>query len=258
MNLIIANNPTIAFSISRTLNCTDRTPDGAYTNDTSSIVITAVDPGLFAPLSLQSYTDGSDFVKTLPFIPEEYKMGIRQTVVDGKIKILPEDKMAADNLAAHIANAEEVIFASDGGSESQALFSILCQLNKVGVKTGRMWLTALNHKAINNAYRHRHNGVHVTRIGRAGLVQLGMDFLHNTNVEQALAQAYGKGAFRLGRPDAALLWTANNMIESRRKVVEGEKLNTVSLTAALRASRSSFLRLRYGATKRMPTDIMVS
>lgn len=32
MNLIIANSSNIAFSISRTLNCTDRTPDGAYTN----------------------------------------------------------------------------------------------------------------------------------------------------------------------------------------------------------------------------------
>lgn len=57
----------VAFSVSRTLNCTDRTSDGAFTNDTGSIVITAVDPELIAPLPLQSYTDGSDFVKTLPF-----------------------------------------------------------------------------------------------------------------------------------------------------------------------------------------------
>lgn len=62
MNLVIASSNTIAFSISRTLNCTDRTPDGAFTNDTGSIVVTAVDPGLFAPVPLQYYTDGSDFV----------------------------------------------------------------------------------------------------------------------------------------------------------------------------------------------------
>lgn len=230
MNLVIASSNTIAFSISRTLNCTDRTTDGAFTNDTGSIVITAVDPGLIAPLPLQCYTDGSDFVKTLPFIPEKLKYGIRKTVVDGKMKISAEDKLAVENLLAHITKADEVILASDGGSEAQALFAIVCQWAKVGVKTGRMWLTALNHKAVGNAYRHRHNGLHVTRIGRAGMVQLGMDFLHNTNVEQAFAQAYGKGAFTLGRPDTALLWTINNMIESRKKAVAGTPKQTVGLT----------------------------
>lgn len=230
MNLVIASSNTIAFSISRTLNCTDRTPDGAFTNDTGSIVVTAVDPGLFAPVPLQYYTDGSDFVKTLPFIPEKHYYGVRRTMVDGKLKVSPEDKMAANNLLAHVANADEVIFASDGGGEAQALFALLCAKTKVGVKTGRMWLTSLNHKAVSNAYRHRHNGRHVTRIARAGLLQLGMDFLHNTNVEQAFAQAYGKGAFALGRPDTALLWTINNMIESRKKAVEGTPKQTVGLT----------------------------
>lgn len=126
MNLVIATSNTIAFSISRTLNCTDHTPDGAFTNDTGSIVITAVDPELIAPLPLQSYTDGSDFVKTLPFIPEKLIYGIRKTVVDGKMKISAEDKLAVENLLAHITKADEVIFASDGGSEAQALFAIVC------------------------------------------------------------------------------------------------------------------------------------
>lgn len=232
MNLVIATSNTIAFSISRTLNCTDRTPDGAFTNDTGSIVITTVAHGLIVPLPLQNYTDGSDFVKTLPFIPEKLKYGIRKTVVDGKMKISAEDKLAVENILAHITKADEVIFASDGGSEAQALFAIVCQWAKVGVKTGRMWLTALNHKAVGNAYRHRHNGLHVTRIARAGMLQLGMDFLHNTNVEQAFAQAYGKGAFTLGRPDTALLWTINNMIESRKKAVAGTPKQTVGLTCS--------------------------
>lgn len=245
MNLIIANSANIAFSISRTLNCTDRTPEGAYTNDTNTIVVTAVDPGLIAPLPMQSYTDGSDFIKTLPFIPKGYKYGIRQTMVGGKLKVLPEDKAAADNLFAHVANADEVIFASDSGSEAQALFAIVCQAAKVGVRTGRMWLTALNHKAVSNAYRHRHNGRHVTRIARAGMVQLGMDFLHDTNVGQAFAQAYGKGSFALGRPDTALLWTIDNMIASRKRAVAGGKKHTVSLTVEFDGNSFNL----------MPTDV---
>ncbi|MCM1296715.1 MAG: DNA topoisomerase [Muribaculaceae bacterium] len=231
MNLIIANNPTIAFSISRTLNCTDRTPDGAYTNDTGSIVITWVDPGLIAPLPMQSYAEGSDFIKTLPFIPKSYKYGIRQTVVNGKLKVLHEDEKKAETLFAHIENADEVTFASNGGAEAQALFSIVCQAAKVGVKTTRMWLNAMNHHAVNNAYRHRHYGRHLTRIARCGTVHLGMDFLFDTNIEQAFAQAYGKNSFKLRRTDAAMLSGLAVNIKARKEFTEGIQQHTVNMTA---------------------------
>lgn len=231
MNLIIANSPTIAFSISRTLNCTDRTPDGAYTNDTGSIVITHVDPALIAPLPLLSYANGSNFVKTLPFIPKSYKYGIRRSLVNDKLKVLPEDQSAADTLFAHIAKADEVTFASAGGFEAQALFSIVCQAAKVGVKTSRMWLTAMNHKAVGNAYRHRHYGRHLTRIARCGTLHLGMDFLFDTNVEQAFAQAYGKKTFPLRRPDAGMLWALASVIQSRKEFMKKAGQHTVSMTA---------------------------
>ena len=37
MNLVIAHSAQIAFAVSRALNCTDRTENGDYTNDTGSI-----------------------------------------------------------------------------------------------------------------------------------------------------------------------------------------------------------------------------
>lgn len=214
MNLVIANSAQIAFAVSRALNCTDRTPQGAYTNDTGSIVITSVDPGLVAPLPLQSYANGSDFIKTLPFIPKNYNFGIRQTLVDGKMKVVPEDKAAAELLYAMIAEAREVIFASNGGSDAQALFSIVCQAAKAGQKISRMWLTTLSNRAISYAYRHRESGRNITRIARSGLVSLGMDFLFRTNVEQALAGMYGKNTFPVERMDIAALWLLCNSYDN--------------------------------------------
>lgn len=214
MNLVIANSAQIAFAVSRALNCTDRTPQGAYTNDTGSIVITSVDSGLIAPFPLQSYANGSDFIKTLPFIPKNYTYGVRQTMVDGKMKVMQEDKTAAEQLYTMISEAKEVIFASNGGSDAQALFSIVCQSAKAGQKISRMWLTTLSNRAISYAYRHRENGRNITRIARSGLVNLGMDFLFRTNVEQALAGMYGKNTFPVERMDIAALWLLCNSYDN--------------------------------------------
>ena len=70
MNLVIAHSAQIAFAVSRALNCTDRTENGDYTNDTGSIVITSVAPDFISPAPIQAYANGSDFIKTLPFIPK--------------------------------------------------------------------------------------------------------------------------------------------------------------------------------------------
>lgn len=92
MNLVIAHSAQIAFAVSRALNCTDRTENGDYTNDTGSIVITSVESSLVEPAPFQYYAGGSDFIKTLPFIPKRYLYGIRADNVGGKFKVSDEDK----------------------------------------------------------------------------------------------------------------------------------------------------------------------
>ena len=91
MNLVIAHSAQIAFAVSRALNCTDRTENGDYTNDTGSIVITSVESSLVEPAPFQYYAGGSDFIKTLPFIPKKrYLYGIRADNVGGKFKVSDE------------------------------------------------------------------------------------------------------------------------------------------------------------------------
>lgn len=187
MNLVIAHSAQIAFAVSRALNCTDRTENGDYTNDTGSIVITSVESSLVEPAPFQYYAGGSDFIKTLPFIPKRYLYGIRADNVGGKFKVSDEDKSTVVRLQALVEQAAEVIFASNNGSEAQALFAILCQAAKAGRRISRMWLTTLSNRAITYAYRNRESGRNITRIARSGFVHHGMNFLFRANVEQAFA-----------------------------------------------------------------------
>lgn len=216
MNLIISNSSSIAFAVSRALNCTDRTPAGDYTNDTGTLVITSVDADLVAPMPMQAYSGGSDFIGALPFIPDNYMFGIRTSFEEGKAKVSPADKAEAERVYALIGEASEVVFASNGGAYEQARFSILCRAAKAGQRISRMWLTTISNKAIVSAYRHREASLHLTRIARSGLVHLGMDFLFRTNVEQSLAQAYGKSTFALDRMDVAALWLLCNSYDQHR------------------------------------------
>ena len=216
MNLVIAHSAQIAFAVSRALNCTDRTENGDYTNDTGSIVITSVESSLVEPAPFQYYAGGSDFIKTLPFIPTRYLYGIRAYNENGKFKVSDEDKSTVIRLHALVEQAAEVIFASNNGSEAQALFAILCQAAKAGCRTSRMWLTTLSNRAITYAYRNRESGRNITRIARSGFVHHGMNFLFRANVEQAFAQMYGKQSFPMERMDIAALWLLCNSYDNMK------------------------------------------
>ncbi len=216
MNLVISNSAQIAFAVSRALNCSDRNENGDYTNDTGSIVITSVEPSLVEPAPYQYYAGGSDFIKTLPFIPTRYLYGIRAYNENGKFKVSDEDKSTVIRLHALVEQAAEVIFASNNGSEAQALFAILCQAAKAGRRTSRMWLTTLSNRAITYAYRNRESGRNITRIARSGFVHHGMNFLFRANVEQAFAQMYGKQSFPMERMDIAALWLLCNSYDNMK------------------------------------------
>ena len=216
MNLVIAHSAQIAFAVSRALNCTDRTENGDYTNDTGSIVITSVESSLVEPAPYQYYAGGSDFIKTLPFIPTRYLYGIRAYNENGKFKVSDEDKSTVIRLHALVEQAAEVIFASNNGSEAQALFAILCQAAKAGRRISRMWLTTLSNRAITYAYRNRESGRNITRIARSGFVHHGMNFLFRANVEQAFAQMYGKQSFPMERMDIAALWLLCNSYDNMK------------------------------------------
>lgn len=230
MNLVITHSAQIAFAVSRALNCTDRTENGEFTNDTGSIVITSVNPDFISPASLRSYTNGEDFIKALPFIPKGYLYDFPRHEENGKYKVTPDAKELFGRLCVLVSQAAEVILASNRGSESQALFGILCMATKAGRRTSRMWLTTLSNRAINYAYRNRESGRNLTRITRSGFVHHEMNFLFRTNVEQAFARMYGKQSFPMERMDIAALWLLCNGYDNIKVKRQKKTDYTLSVT----------------------------
>ena len=99
------------------------------------------------------YTSNSIAVAT---IPEKF---IRQTplceMADGRYPFIPEkfkisvtDKELERDLKPLFREANEVVFASDGGADAQARFFNICRHFRVGCTTSRMWLTRLCYGAI--------------------------------------------------------------------------------------------------------------
>lgn len=229
MNLIIANSAQIAFAVSRALNCTDRTANGDFTNDTGTLVITSVEPDFVGPAPLQAYTNGEDFMKTLPFIPGKYLYDYPRREVNGKYRITSEAKSLLDKLRTLVSEAAEVIFASDRGSEAEAVFVMLCMATRAGQRTSRMWLTTLSNRAIAFAYRNRESGRNIARIARSGIVHHGMNFLFRTNVEQAFARMYGKQSFPMERMDIAALWLLCNSYDNMKVKLPKKTRYTVGI-----------------------------
>lgn len=217
MNLVIATTPATVFAISRALNCTDRTAEGNYTNDTRSIIIAHVPEDMVAPNTLKDYAGGSDFIKQLPFIPSEYLYRVA-------------DKKKATELFSLMRLADEVIFASAGGCVEQARFDRLCQSAQVGKKRSRIWLTSLTNKEINRAYRYRKSRRGLYLFGRAGDSQVACDNLFNINVEGFMGLVYGKGSFPLRRQDTAILWTLCESVDSRKNFKPGPTRYPLGIT----------------------------
>ena len=84
MNLVIAHSAQIAFAVSRALNCTDRTENGDYTNDTGSIVITSVAPDFISPASIQAYANGAAVINPRPIKPKGDMYVFRRGKGDGQ------------------------------------------------------------------------------------------------------------------------------------------------------------------------------
>ncbi len=142
----------------------------------------------------------------LPMLAVKLKEVVQATICESTVV----------RLQALVEQAAEVIFASNNGSEAQALFAILCQAAKAGRRISRMWLTTLSNRAITYAYRNRESGRNITRIARSGFVHHGMNFLFRANVEQAFAQMYGKQSFPMERMDIAALWLLCNSYDNMK------------------------------------------
>ena len=126
-----------------------------------------------------------------PFIPEKFKMAVTMKELERELKPL-------------FREAEEVVFASDGGADAQARFFNICRHFRVGCPRSRMWLNRLSYGAIRGAFHFRETGRHLHRLAQTGLVSKGMDMLFAYNIDQTCLHI-GLPAYHLTRQEVIAL-----------------------------------------------------
>lgn len=184
MILIVCENSRISDTVALALGANTETPTGIHASTTVTVV--TIPEKFIRQIPLDEMAEGE-----YPFIPEKFKMAVTMKELERELKPL-------------FREAEEVVFASDGGADAQARFFNICRHFRVGCPRSRMWLNRLSYGAIRGAFHFRETGRHLHRLAQTGLVSKGMDMLFAYNIDQTCLHI-GLPAYHLTRQEVIAL-----------------------------------------------------
>lgn len=184
MILIVCENSRISDTVVLALGANTETPTGIQASTTVTVV--TIPEKFIRQIPLDEMAEGE-----YPFISEKFKMAVTMKELERELKPL-------------FREAEEVVFASDGGADAQARFFNICRHFRVGCPRSRMWLTRLSYGAIRGAFRFRESGRHLHRLAQTGLVSKGMDLMFTYNINQTFLHI-GLPEYGLTRQEAIAL-----------------------------------------------------
>lgn len=184
MILIVCENSRISDTVALALGANTETPTGIHASTTVTVV--TIPEKFIRQIPLDEMAEGD-----YPFIPEKFKMAVTMKELERELKPL-------------FREAEEVVFASDGGADAQARFFNICRHFRVGCPRSRMWLNRLSYGAIRGAFHFRETGRHLHRLAQTGLVSKGMDMLFAYNIDQTCLHI-GLPAYHLTRQEVIAL-----------------------------------------------------
>ena len=184
MILIVCESIRTTKTVAQAMGANIETSEGIFAS--SQYTVAHIPARFIRQTPLSEMTEGE-----YPFIPEKFKMSVTMKELDRELKPL-------------FREAEEVVFASDGGADAQARFFNICRHFRVGQPRSRMWLNRLCYGAIRGAFFHRESGRHLHRLAQTGLVSKGMNLLFTYNIDQAFLHI-GLPACHLSRQEAIAL-----------------------------------------------------
>lgn len=184
MILIVCENSRISDTVALVLGANTETSTGIHASTTVTVV--TIPEKFIRQIPLDEMAEGE-----YPFIPEKFKMAVTMKELERELKPL-------------FREAEEVVFASDGGADAQARFFNICRHFRVGCPRSRMWLTRLSYGAIRGAFHFRESGRHLHRLAQTGLVSKGMDLMFTYNINQTFLHI-GLPEYDLTRQEAIAL-----------------------------------------------------
>lgn len=196
MKVIIAEKPSVAKDIAAIIGAENR-KDG-YLEGNGYTVTWAY--GHLLELAMpQAYGFESFKRQSLPIIPKEFKLSIRQ-VRDGKS--YRDDAGASKQLKvikSLFDRCEHIIVATDAGREGELIFRYIYQYLGCSKPFKRLWINSLTEQAIRKGLVNLHSGEEYDNLYCSAKARSEADWLVGINASQALSISAGYGSWSLGR-----------------------------------------------------------
>ena len=223
MKLIIAEKPSVAFSIAKALNIKGskdgyienggRSPAGEYIISWCvGHLVALAEPSVYdEKYAKWNYAD-------LPIIPAEFQYKIYG------------DKQKQFKVVKSLMNRKdvtEVVNACDAGREGELIFRLVYNQANCRKPVKRLWISSMEESAIREGFQNLKDGAEYDNLYQSALCRLWADWLVGINATRLFSLLYRK-TLNIGRvqtPTLALLCDRHNKISFFKK----EKYFTISL-----------------------------
>ncbi|MDO5398000.1 MAG: DNA topoisomerase 3 [bacterium] len=215
--LIIAEKPSMAQSIARALNITER--KNGYIQNEEYIITWCI--GHLAGLADASAYDekyAKWSYKDLPIIPRNWQLALNSGKEE-QFNIV-KSLMLRDDVT-------ELINACDAGREGELIFRFVYSMAGCKKPFKRLWISSLENSAIREGFQNLRDGSEYDNLYRSGLCRAKADWLVGINATRLYSTLYHK-TLNIGRvqtPTLALLVLRDSKIASFKK----EKYYTVEI-----------------------------
>ena len=148
MKLVIAEKPSVAISIAKVINATNK-KDGYY--EGNGYIVSWCIGHLIQMVNLEEYDKKYKKwnISDLPIIPKEYKYEVSKTTKKqfNVLKKLMNDK-----------KVDVIVNACDSGREGESIFRLVYNQTKCSKKMQRLWISSMENSAIKEGFNNLKDG----------------------------------------------------------------------------------------------------
>ena len=217
--LVIAEKPSVAQSIAKTLGVFDR-KDG-YIEGNGYVVSWCIGH-LVALADADMYDEKYKkwSLDTLPIIPSEWQY------------IVSADKNNQFGVLKNLMNSkdiDEIVCATDAGREGELIFRLVYNQAECKKPFKRLWISSMEESAIQNGFKNLKDGTDYDNLYQSALCRAKADWIIGINATRLFSRLYNRtlNVGRVQTPTLAMIYERDNNIGSFKK----EKYFNVHLKA---------------------------
>lgn len=197
MKVVIAEKPSVARDLARVMGAKE-VKDGYITGN--GYAFTYAFGHLVQLCTPQAYGYATWAVSNLPIIPAEFRLEVKKIKRDGKQIDDAGASKQLNTIRELIAQAEEIIVATDAGREGELIFRNIYYYLQAKVPFKRLWISSQTDRAIKEGFANLKDGTEYDSLYMSAKSRAESDWLIGINATQALTLAAGnRGLLSLGR-----------------------------------------------------------